>query len=159
MRPSTNFSSFQTFPTIFHNKKQQTSARFELGSLEQKVSTLTTWPRLTTPTIAIVPIQMINIKVCQGLDSNRGPLVLVATALPTEPQPQPYLVDVCDVAWGPLHVKCCRNRMTRQFCNHQKVDGIAPFKKNMYGCHYAFVKIVYKSQADCHLIQPTSIIA
>ena len=30
------------------------------------------------------------IKVCQLLDSNRGPLVLEATALPIEPQPLPY---------------------------------------------------------------------
>ena len=35
--------------------------------------------------------QMFNIYInfCQLLDSNRGPLVLEATALPTEPQPLP----------------------------------------------------------------------
>ena len=32
---------------------------------------------------------MSDIKVCQWLDSNRGPLVSEATALPTEPQPLP----------------------------------------------------------------------
>ena len=34
---------------------------------------------------------MFNIKYCQWLDSNRGLLELEATALPTEPQPLPYL--------------------------------------------------------------------
>ena len=40
--------------------------------------------------------QMFNInKFCQWLDSNRGPLVSEATALPTEPQPLPNLYELC----------------------------------------------------------------
>ena len=35
----------------------------------------------------------ININFCQWLDSNHGPLVLEATALPTEPQPLPNLIE------------------------------------------------------------------
>ena len=36
---------------------------------------------------------MFNIIFCQWLDSNRGPLELEATALPTEPQPLPPIDD------------------------------------------------------------------
>ena len=41
--------------------------------------------------------QMFNIYIifCQWLDSNRGPLVLEATPLPTEPQPLPRAVSCC----------------------------------------------------------------
>ena len=35
----------------------------------------------------VASTQMFHIKVCRWLDSNRGPLVSEATALPTEPQP------------------------------------------------------------------------
>ena len=35
---------------------------------------------------------MYNIQVCRCLDSNRGPLELEATTLPTEPQPLPKLL-------------------------------------------------------------------
>ena len=37
---------------------------------------------------------MSDINVSQWLDSNRRPLVLEATALPTEPQPLPFLIKV-----------------------------------------------------------------
>ena len=37
-------------------------------------------------------IQWIENKICQWLDSNRGSLVLVATALPTVPQPLPISI-------------------------------------------------------------------
>ena len=37
----------------------------------------------------VASTQMFHIKVCRWLDSNRGPLVSEATALPTEPQPLP----------------------------------------------------------------------
>ena len=36
-----------------------------------------------------------SIKICLRLDSNRGPLVLIATALPTEPQPLPPRYRLC----------------------------------------------------------------
>ena len=36
--------------------------------------------------------QMFDIKVCRWLDSNHGPLMLKAIALPTEPQPQTMLI-------------------------------------------------------------------
>ena len=36
---------------------------------------------------------MFNINFCQWLNSNRGPLELEAIALPTEPQPLPYLLS------------------------------------------------------------------
>ena len=35
-----------------------------------------------------------SLKICQCLDSNRGPLVSEATALPTEPQPLPIGIIV-----------------------------------------------------------------
>ena len=37
---------------------------------------------------------MFNINVCQWLDSDRGPLELEATALPTEPQPRYLLFSI-----------------------------------------------------------------
>ena len=40
--------------------------------------------------------QMFN-KICRWLDSNHGPLVSEATALPTEPQPLPDILIVCSV--------------------------------------------------------------
>ena len=57
-------------------------------------------------------------KICQWLDSNRGPLVLEATALPTEPQPLPFLLacelifyfldyDSLDDLWLVTHRKNC----------------------------------------------------
>ena len=42
----------------------------------------------------------INKKICRRLDSNRGPLVSEATALPTEPQPLPAAYFV----W--MHLLC-----------------------------------------------------
>ena len=41
------------------------------------------------------------INFCQTLDSNRGPLVLEATALPTEPQPLPKIDFYFSVATIP----------------------------------------------------------
>ena len=50
--------------------------------------------------IFVFPIQStvnnVQYKVCQWLDSNRRPLVLEATALPTEPQPLPMYVSFSD---------------------------------------------------------------
>ena len=37
----------------------------------------------------------ININFCRWLDSNRGPLASEATTLPTEPQPLPKLLSLC----------------------------------------------------------------
>ena len=54
--------------------------------------------------------QMVNIKVFRWLDSNRGPLVLEATALPSEPQPLPTLKFVCDVG-GPGLPPMTHNRV------------------------------------------------
>ena len=34
------------------------------------------------------------VNICQRLDSNRGPLVSEATALPTDPQPLPNLIPI-----------------------------------------------------------------
>ena len=42
-------------------------------------------------------ILMFNIKVCMWLDSNCGPLLLEATALPTEPQPLPMTAPLCSI--------------------------------------------------------------
>ena len=45
--------------------------------------------------IFVFSVQLIinkcSIKFCRWLEANRGPLVLKATALPTEPQPLPYM--------------------------------------------------------------------
>ena len=58
-------------------------------------------------------------KFCQWLDSNRGPLVLEATALPTEPQPLPdvtYLPNktFCRISQRIFH---CPDRKTRMAAN------------------------------------------
>ena len=49
------------------------------------------WPRFLyfRLFITVDGIQMFYINICQWLDSNRGPVVSEATALPTEPQPLP----------------------------------------------------------------------
>ena len=48
--------------------------------------------------------QMFNINFCRWLDSNRGPLVSEATALPTEPQPLPKINVLVNVALVPFRI-------------------------------------------------------
>ena len=61
--------------------------------------------------------QMFN-KFCQWLDSNRGPLVSEATALPTEPQPLPIFRTLYRVTFlqrHRMHIKVLYNKMMA-FC-------------------------------------------
>ena len=55
--------------------------------------------------------QMLN-KFCQWLESNRGPLVLKATALPTEPQPLPWNNFLQRQVSTQNGQNCCHERRT-----------------------------------------------
>ena len=57
---------------------------------------------------------MFDINFCQWLDLNSGPLESDVTALPTEPQPLPWLQNFCVIEWNcnpPIIKKTCNFRL------------------------------------------------
>ena len=89
---------FCSFQATFDRTNQLTSDGFKLGWLQWKTNLLTTRPPQPSPTkiqnfflfssfqYTVDSKQMFHLnKICRWMDSNRGPLVSVAAALPTEP--------------------------------------------------------------------------
>ena len=73
---------------------------------------------------------MVNINVCQWLDSNCGPLELEVTALPTEPQPLPHLF-LCVLGMFFF----CHSFFLNYYCLHMSdiafIQSLSLFKDNL----------------------------
>ena len=62
-------------------------------------------------------VQQINVqyKICRWLDSNRGPLILEASALPTEPQPLPTSPYLWEGFVSFLFINCLQQSINKRF--------------------------------------------
>ena len=67
------------------------------------------------PSFQQLTVNIFNIKFCRWLNTNRGSLVLEATALPSEPQPLPG------------YITCCERRISYNFAKFTTITILRPF--------------------------------
>ena len=96
----------------------------------------------------------ININFCRWLDSNRGPLVLEAPALPTEPQPLPFPVSLFSY-FNALHLftisvpGSCLKPVNTLFLLHHLILPVCPRDKKIvkilrrFDCRFCSLKNLY----------------